>query len=203
MGTAHRDDGRPKARGDHDHDPRRQRLNGSLEPRLRRSCRAAGVAVVPGRGYSSRAGPRVERSLRVADSAASRLRGLTARLSWLGRFLPNSCLVFSRQGGAVKPAGTSEDVQSGGSYLVCPRCRLTITPRVVWLAVTHCPRCLARSRTIVEMFSSQLPADVLYAEGSQPAPEADATTRNAGSAGSPDRGSAPSSHTGSSSGSRG
>ena len=49
----------------------------------------------------------------------------------------------------------------GAQYLNCPRCGLTIRPRV---AVEHCPRCLALRRTAVAMFASTLPADELYGE---------------------------------------
>lgn len=40
-----------------------------------------------------------------------------------------------------------------------------------WLTVEYCPRCLARTRTAVNMFASTLPTVELYAEGS--APDAD------------------------------
>ena len=51
-------------------------------------------------------------------------------------------------------------------YLNCPRCGLTIRPRV---AVEHCPRCLAWRRTAVTMFASTLPAGELYGERATPA----------------------------------
>lgn len=35
-------------------------------------------------------------------------------------------------------------------------------------AIRHCPRCVGRSRIIVELFSSTLPADVLYDESTLP-----------------------------------
>ena len=35
--------------------------------------------------------------------------------------------------------------------LACPRCGLTMTPRVSWLAMEHCPRCLGRNRVAVEL----------------------------------------------------
>lgn len=35
-------------------------------------------------------------------------------------------------------------------------------------AIRHCPRCVGRSRVIVELFSSTLPADVLYGENGLP-----------------------------------
>jgi hypothetical protein len=59
----------------------------------------------------------------------------------------------------------------GELFLNCPRCGLTITPRAAWLVVRHCPRCLARSHTAVELFSSRLPAKALYASGSAPRAE--------------------------------
>jgi hypothetical protein len=40
-------------------------------------------------------------------------------------------------------------------------------------AIRHCPRCVARGRVIVELFSSTLPADVLYADGALPRVEAE------------------------------
>lgn len=54
------------------------------------------------------------------------------------------------------------------SRLTCPRCRLTITPRVAWLGSKHCPRCIARDRVAVAMFSSTLGADELYADRGPP-----------------------------------
>jgi hypothetical protein len=35
-------------------------------------------------------------------------------------------------------------------------------------AIRHCPRCVGRNRVTVELFSSTLPADVLYDESSLP-----------------------------------
>ena len=64
------------------------------------------------------------------------------------------------------------DASPGEWYLNCPRCGLTITPKVPWLAISQCPRCLARTRTTVELFCSRLPADVLYADDSLPNGEA-------------------------------
>jgi len=57
---------------------------------------------------------------------------------------------------------------SGASHLNCPRCGLSFEPRTHWLTIKYCPRCIARAQTVVEMFSSQLPASVLYAEDSFP-----------------------------------
>jgi DoxX-like family len=53
----------------------------------------------------------------------------------------------------------------------CPRCGLTIEPRARWLTIEHCPRCLARARIPVRMFSSPLSSAELYADGSAPRPE--------------------------------
>jgi hypothetical protein len=36
----------------------------------------------------------------------------------------------------------------------CPRCGLSITPRVRWLAIEHCPRCMARAHLPVRLISS-------------------------------------------------
>jgi hypothetical protein len=59
-------------------------------------------------------------------------------------------------------------------YLNCPRCGLSIDVRSRWLAVTHCPRCVARAHTIVELFSSRLPARALYGESWRPRADAEA-----------------------------
>ncbi len=53
-------------------------------------------------------------------------------------------------------------------HLNCPRCGLSILVRPHRAAIGHCPRCVGRSRVIVELFSSTLPADVLYDENSLP-----------------------------------
>jgi hypothetical protein len=42
--------------------------------------------------------------------------------------------------------------------LRCPRCGLSILLRPRRLAMAHCPRCIARHRTLVELLSSALPA---------------------------------------------
>jgi hypothetical protein len=47
---------------------------------------------------------------------------------------------------------------------------LTITPKADWLAVEHCPRCIARRGVLVTLFASSLPADALYAEDVSPGP---------------------------------
>jgi hypothetical protein len=56
----------------------------------------------------------------------------------------------------------------GRSHLNCPRCGLSIEVRPNRAAITHCPRCVGRSRVAVELFSSSLPTDLLYREGSSP-----------------------------------
>ncbi len=61
------------------------------------------------------------------------------------------------------------DVRLTASYLNCPRCGLSIEVRSPLLAIRHCPRCIGRSRTVVELFGSGLPVDALYAENSRPA----------------------------------
>lgn len=53
-------------------------------------------------------------------------------------------------------------------YLNCPRCGLTISPKAEWLAIEHCPRCIARHRALVKLFASTLPTDELYAPGVRP-----------------------------------
>lgn len=55
-----------------------------------------------------------------------------------------------RDGGGVRSA-------RGRLLLRCPRCGLGIRPRVSWLAIEHCPRCLARARTPVKLVASGLP----------------------------------------------
>jgi hypothetical protein len=47
---------------------------------------------------------------------------------------------------------------------------LTITPKADWLAVEHCPRCIARRGVLVTLFASSLPADALYADDVRPGP---------------------------------
>jgi hypothetical protein len=62
----------------------------------------------------------------------------------------------------------STGVPRVAAYLNCPRCGLSIERRARCLTITHCPRCIARTRTPIEMFGSQLPAELLYAYGSLP-----------------------------------
>ena len=56
------------------------------------------------------------------------------------------------------------------TYLHCPHCGLTITPKADWLRLEHCPRCIARRGALVTLFASSLPVDALYAEDARPDP---------------------------------
>jgi hypothetical protein len=56
-------------------------------------------------------------------------------------------------------------------YLNCPCCGLTVTAKTDWLAVEHCPRCIARRGVLVRLFASTLPAETLYAEDVRPDPD--------------------------------
>jgi hypothetical protein len=49
-------------------------------------------------------------------------------------------------------------------YMNCPHYRLSIERNPHWLTIRHCPRCLGRHGTFVEMFNSPLPANVLYVD---------------------------------------
>ncbi len=60
------------------------------------------------------------------------------------------------------------DARAATFFLNCPRCGLSVEVRSRWMAIRHCPRCLGRARTLVELFSSSLPAEALYAEGLRP-----------------------------------
>jgi hypothetical protein len=71
-------------------------------------------------------------------------------------------------GGAVVMQRQEGRARAGESFLNCPRCGLTIKLRAPWLAIRFCPRCLARRQSVVELFSSALPAEALYAEGAAP-----------------------------------
>jgi hypothetical protein len=53
-------------------------------------------------------------------------------------------------------------------WLDCPRCGLSVEVRPHRTAMKHCPRCIARSRLIVELFRSTMPSDALYGEYSLP-----------------------------------
>jgi hypothetical protein len=49
------------------------------------------------------------------------------------------------------------------SYVICPRCGLSIVERFRAQEVRHCPRCIAYRRMVVELFPSPLPSQALYA----------------------------------------
>ena len=54
-------------------------------------------------------------------------------------------------------------------YLNCPVCGLSIRPAVEFLAVEHCPRCVARRRLAVPLASSPQPLRLLGRAGRRPA----------------------------------
>lgn len=60
-------------------------------------------------------------------------------------------------------------------HLNCPRCGLSLLVQPHRAAIRHCPRCVGRNRVIVELFSSTLPADLLYDESSLPRVEGEAS----------------------------
>ena len=68
-------------------------------------------------------------------------------------------------------------------YLNCPRCGLGIAQTARSRLFVHCPRCLGRARTRVELFASTLRAERLYADG---APWANAGTERGTRAAKPD-----------------
>jgi hypothetical protein len=47
------------------------------------------------------------------------------------------------------------------SQLACPRCGLTLAIRIEWLAIEHCPRCLALGRALVELQPAIAPPKAL------------------------------------------
>ena len=68
-------------------------------------------------------------------------------------------------------SATSTDdpaVSGSASFLNCPRCGLSLRPRASWLTIEHCPRCIARDRTAVKLFSYPLPAIEHYGQGFAP-----------------------------------
>ena len=77
----------------------------------------------------------------------------------------------STGGRVVMSAAERPRSARGASFLNCPRCGLSIRSRASWLAVEHCPRCLARARIAVRLFSSPLPVAELYPEGDAPSVE--------------------------------
>lgn len=65
---------------------------------------------------------------------------------------------------ATEPRGRASSPET---FRNCPRCGLSIAARFRAEVVSHCPRCIARARVLVEMFTSTLPAELLYAGGSR------------------------------------
>jgi hypothetical protein len=60
--------------------------------------------------------------------------------------------------GVAKPGGVSSKIDDA-PQLACPRCGLSIRPRVGWLTVDYCPRCIASHRIPVRMsHSAEAPA---------------------------------------------
>ena len=72
--------------------------------------------------------------------------------------------------------------ERASSFLICPRCGLSVKARTGWLTVEYCPRCIARAQIPVRLFSSPLPSSELYRDGLAPnARSATADQRHEGS----------------------
>jgi uncharacterized C2H2 Zn-finger protein len=69
---------------------------------------------------------------------------------------------------------------AGWSFLRCPRCGLGIRPRVSWLAIEHCPRCVAQAHIAVRLVSSPLPTPQPHKDESPPGGERDTPRPPAG-----------------------
>jgi hypothetical protein len=62
-------------------------------------------------------------------------------------------------------ATDATDLPRAGTFWVnCPRCGLSILQRFRCYSLRHCPRCIARGHILVELFTSVLPTEALYAE---------------------------------------
>ena len=59
---------------------------------------------------------------------------------------------------AVAQAGVVSGTVEDALELACPRCGLSIRPRVPWLTVEHCPRCIAYARIPVRMAAAGAPS---------------------------------------------
>ena len=68
-----------------------------------------------------------------------------------------------RQGGALRATESSGDGALVALYRTCPRCGLSLAERFRASALSHCPRCIARRRTLVEMVQSRHPTGGLHA----------------------------------------
>jgi hypothetical protein len=73
-------------------------------------------------------------------------------------------IVIGQVGRANTDAATARglDRDASARYLNRPRCRRSIRPRPGSPRIVHCPRCVARSHALVELFASALPADRRY-----------------------------------------
>jgi len=60
-------------------------------------------------------------------------------------------------------------IDRASPFLKCPRCGLAVRPKISWLMVEYCPRCLAQARIAVRLFSSTLSAAELHPESLAPA----------------------------------
>lgn len=60
----------------------------------------------------------------------------------------------------VLPVGDSASPE-GVLYLNCPQCGLTLMPKARWLAIEHCPRCIARRSSAIKMLRTTSPIDPL------------------------------------------
>ena len=194
LGGDHRGDWRSTQRGVSGRAPRiaSDRSSGSetrLEARVTQPCRRAATGRARRRAHPrSQAGvmPRLlpKRGRDVSElpgrlaGAMSVRSGRDCRRRALSGARDNALAVLERS--RVGPRARTRDrpsvvtigVRSAAGpsrwYLNCPCCGLTITPKVRSQAIRQCPRCLARTSTTVELFSSRLPADVLYAGDSLP-----------------------------------
>jgi len=66
---------------------------------------------------------------------------------------------------------TSASRSYHSALLSCPRCGLRIRPRIHWLAIEHCPRCLAHAHVAVRLIASPTSSEDLY--GPRPTLRAD------------------------------
>jgi len=62
--------------------------------------------------------------------------------------------------GSVMNPNRSASRRDTTPLLSCPRCGLSIRPKIHWLAIEHCPRCLARAHVAVGLISSP-PTDAI------------------------------------------
>lgn len=53
--------------------------------------------------------------------------------------------------------GSATQPRPVAQHLTCPSCRMTIAPRAHWLAPKHCPRCIAKKNTAIELLPTPPP----------------------------------------------